>query len=91
MMTAVPTWRNAAKNAASRALFAKVMDRCYEHGWASYRTSPAFQDKLVGMYSFNNNALLHFQEKLKDSIDPNGIMAPGRYGIWPPSMRRNRA
>jgi len=90
MATLVPTWRDAQKNARSRELFAKVMDRCAEHGWGCYRTSPAFQDRLISKYSFNNNALLRFQEKLKDSIDPNGIMAPGRYGVWPAKMR-NRA
>jgi hypothetical protein len=80
-----------AKNARSRELFAKVMDRCAEHGWVSYRTNPACQDLLVSKYSFNNNSLLRFQEKMKDSIDPNGIIAPGRYGIWPAKMRKNRA
>jgi 4-cresol dehydrogenase (hydroxylating) len=91
MATIVQTWRDPAKNARSRELFAKVMDRCAEHGWGCYRTSPAFQDRLVSKYSFNNNALLHFQEKLKDGIDPNGILSPGRYGIWPAKMRNKRA
>ena len=91
MATAVPTWRDPVKNARSRELFAKIMDRCAEHGFAGYRTSPAFQDRLIGKYSFNNNALLRFQEKLKDGIDPNGIIAPGRYGIWPAKMRKGRA
>ncbi len=91
MATLVPTYRDAAKNARSRELFAKIMDRCAEHGWASYRTSPAFQDRLVSKYSFNNHSLLRFQEKLKDGIDPNGIIAPGRYGIWPAKMRKDRA
>jgi (+)-pinoresinol hydroxylase len=89
--TTVPTWRDPAKNARSRRLFEVVMDRCAEHGWASYRTNPAFQDRLISKYSFNNNSLLRFQEKLKDGIDPNGIIAPGRYGIWPAKMRKNRA
>ena len=91
MATLVPTYRDAAKNARSRELFAKILDRCAERGWASYRTSPAFQDRLVSKYSFNNGALLRFQEKLKDGIDPNGIIAPGRYGIWPAKMRGSRA
>jgi len=91
MATLVPTWRDPARNARSRALFGRILDRCAERGWASYRTSPAFQDRLASKYSFNNNALLHFQEKLKDSIDPNGIMAPGRYGVWPAKMRGNHA
>ena len=66
------------------------MERCAEHGWVGYRTNPAFQDLLISKYSFNNHALLRFQEKLKDAVDPNGIMAPGRYGLWPPAMRKGR-
>ena len=91
MPAVVQTWRDPAKNARSRELFGRIMDRCAERGWGCYRTSPAFQDRLVSKYSFNNGALLRFQEKLKDSIDPNGILSPGRYGIWPAGMRRNRA
>lgn len=60
--TTVPTWRDPAKNARSRALFQKVMDRCAEHGWVSYRTNAAFQDLLIIKYSLNNNSLLRFQE-----------------------------
>jgi (+)-pinoresinol hydroxylase len=89
--TLVPTWRDAAKNARSRELFGRLVDRCGERGWGSYRTSPAFQERVVSKYSYNNSALLRFQEKLKDGIDPNGILSPGRYGIWPANMRRNRA
>ena len=89
--TIVPTWRDPAKNARSRELFGRIVDRCAEHGWGSYRTSPAFQERVVSKYSFNHNALLKFQEKLKDGIDPNGILSPGRYGIWPANTRRSRA
>lgn len=87
----VPTFRDARRNAASRAIYSDLIDRCAENGWGAYRTSPAYQEQLVDKYSYNNHALLRFQEKLKDSIDPNGIMSPGRYGIWPAKMRNNRA
>ena len=87
----VPTWRDPEKNRQSRELFSRIIDRCSEHGWGDYRTAPAFQDQLVGTFSFNNNSLLRFQEKLKDSIDPNGIISPGRYGIWPANARDRRA
>jgi (+)-pinoresinol hydroxylase len=88
--TVVPTWRDPAKNASSRALFSRIIDRVAEHNWGTYRTSPAFQAQAVSKFSFNNSSLLRFQEKLKDSIDPNGIIAPGRYGLWPASMRKGR-
>ncbi|MFL2840570.1 MAG: FAD-binding oxidoreductase [Pseudohongiellaceae bacterium] len=86
----VPTWRDPTKNAASRALYEKCLDKIAEQGMGTYRTNLAFQDHAVSKYSFNNNALLKFQEKLKDGIDPNGIISPGRYGIWPANMRNNR-
>jgi 4-cresol dehydrogenase (hydroxylating) len=91
MATLVQTWRDPAKNARSRELFARIVDRCAEQGWGSYRTAPAFQDQVVRKYGYNNNALLKFREKLKDGIDPNGIISPGRYGIWPATMRSQRA
>lgn len=91
LATAVPTYRDATKNAKSRELFARIMDRCAERGWGGYRTNPAFQDRLISKYSYNNNALQKFRQKLKDSIDPNGIMAPGRYSLWPARLRSNRA
>jgi 4-cresol dehydrogenase (hydroxylating) len=41
----------------------------------------------AAQYSFNNNVLMRFREALKDAADPNGILAPGRYGLWPKSLR----
>ncbi len=90
-VTGVDTWRDPVKNARSRELFARIVERCAENGFGTYRTNPTFQDQVIGTYSFNDNALLKFKEKLKDSIDPNGIISPGRYGIWPANMRNNRA
>ena len=90
MPTLLPSWRNAAKNERSRNLYMHILDKAAENGWATYRTAPAFQDHAISKYSFNDSALLRFQEKLKDSIDPNGIISPGRYGIWPANMRNNR-
>jgi 4-cresol dehydrogenase (hydroxylating) len=62
-----------------------------EHGWAEYRAAPYFQDVVADVYSFNNYALRRFNEALKDAVDPNGILAPGRGGIWPKHLRKVRA
>lgn len=59
-----------------------------EHGYGEYRTAPLFQDQVMSTYSFNNNMLRRFCETLKDAVDPNGIISPGRGGFWPRTMRK---
>jgi 4-cresol dehydrogenase (hydroxylating) len=61
-----------------------------EHGWGEYRTPPVFQDDVIAQYSFNDHALLRLNERLKDALDPNGILSAGRYGIWPKRLRKAR-
>ncbi len=90
--TGVDNYRDdPAKNAKATALFADYIKNLAEAGFGEYRTNPAMQDHLVAQYSYGNHSLLRFQERLKDAADPNGIMAPGRYGIWPKHLRKGRA
>jgi 4-cresol dehydrogenase (hydroxylating) len=58
-----------------------------DNGWAEYRTHIAFMDKVAESYSFNDHAMRRFQQTLKDAVDPNGILAPGKSGIWPRRLR----
>lgn len=78
------------RNAKVREQYVKLVEIAAKHGWTEYRTGPAFQDVVAKTYSFNNNALLRFQTALKDAIDPEGIIAPGRGGIWPKRYREDR-
>jgi 4-cresol dehydrogenase (hydroxylating) len=59
-------------------------------GYGDYRAPPILQDDVAEQYSFNNHALRRFNEALKDAIDPNGILSPGRGGIWPKAHRSRR-
>lgn len=61
-----------------------------ENGWSEYRTAPAFMDPVMNELSFNDHALRRFHETLKDALDPNGVLAPGKSGIWP-RLYRNQA
>lgn len=79
-----------AVNKNSRALFRELIKRCADHGWGEYRTATAYQDDVAERYSFNNHALRRFNESIKDAVDPNGIISPGRYGIWPKHLREKR-
>ncbi|WLH14790.1 FAD-binding oxidoreductase [Pseudomonas hefeiensis] len=75
------------QNQQVRQAFEHLIKVGAEHGWAEYRTAPIFQDLVASTYSYNNNALLRFNETLKDALDPKGILSPGRGGIWPKHLR----
>ena len=76
-----------AHNARTHAAMKKAVAVAAEHGWGDYRAAPIYQDDVAGTYSFNNHALRRFHEQLKDAIDPEGIIAPGRGGVWPRRFR----
>lgn len=70
-----------------RKAYRKMIEVAAENGWGDYRAAPTFQDDVYNVYSFNNHILKRFTQELKDAIDPNGIIAPGRGGIWPKHLR----
>jgi 4-cresol dehydrogenase (hydroxylating) len=59
-------------------------------GYGDYRAPPMLQDDVSDQYSFNNHVLRRFMEQLKDAADPNGILSPGRAGVWPAAFRSLR-
>ncbi|KAI1760584.1 vanillyl alcohol oxidase [Hypoxylon sp. FL1150] len=68
-------------------LMREMIDECAAKGFGEYRTHLLFADQVAGTYNWNNSALMRFNETIKDVLDPNGILAPGRNGIWPKRFR----
>ena len=58
-----------------------------ERGYGEFRAHLHHMDEIAGQYSFNDHAYLRFVEKIKDAVDPDGILSPGKQGIWPRSLR----
>jgi len=56
-------------------------------GYGEYRAHLDFMDLAADQYSWGDHAYRRFCETLKDALDPAGILAPGKSGIWPRSMR----
>jgi FAD/FMN-containing dehydrogenase len=83
----LPVTRSPIVNAKIRDIIRELIVTSAERGWGEYRTAPAFYDLVMGVYSFNDHALREFLETIKDAVDPNGIMSPGRYAIRPRHLR----
>ena len=83
-----PVGKDKVMNAKMRAAFEKWVQLCGERGWGEYRTPAVFQDAVAREYSYNNGSLTRMRETIKDAVDPNGILSPGRYGVWPKHLRK---
>lgn len=81
---------DADANRAGIDLLKYLIEVAAENGWGEFRAAPVLQDFISDLYSFNDHSLRRFTESLKDAADPNGIMAAGRYGIWPKHLREAR-
>ena len=88
LLFGLPMSRDKAQNKQSREIFERLVEVSAANGWAEYRTHIAFMDKVADMYTFNDHAMRRFHETLKDAVDPNGILSPGKSGIWPSGLRR---
>jgi 4-cresol dehydrogenase (hydroxylating) len=56
-------------------------------GYGEYRTHNALMDDVMATFSWGDGALLKFHERIKDALDPNGIIGPGKSGVWPARFR----
>ena len=89
LISSFPTMRDDAEaNRKSREGYLRAVELAAERGFGQYRVHAAFMDRAAATYSWNDAALTRFHERLKDAVDPNGVLAAGRYGIWPKHLRK---
>ncbi len=91
LLFGLPISHDPKANQKLRADIKHLVKVAAENGWGEYRTPTAFMDDVMDAFSFNNHALRRFHESIKDAVDPNGILAPGKSGIWPRRFRGKQA
>jgi len=81
---------DAAMTRHARDLMDVLVDDAAKDGYGEYRAHVTYMDRIANTYDFNHHALWRLNETLKDALDPNGILAPGKSGIWPKALRGKR-
>ncbi|KUJ22771.1 putative D-lactate dehydrogenase [Mollisia scopiformis] len=79
---------SAASKAAAHNLIKTLIKDCAAHGWGEYRTHLALMDQIAGTYDWNGGASMRFNERVKEALDPRGVLMPGKNGIWPGRYER---
>jgi len=65
----------------------QLINEAAADGYGEYRTHNALMDDVMATFNWGDGALLSFHEQIKDVLDPNGIIAPGKSGVWPKRYR----
>ncbi|CZR63014.1 related to 4-cresol dehydrogenase flavoprotein subunit [Phialocephala subalpina] len=65
---------------AISTILAELYAEGKKRGYSTYRTHINYMDLNAESYDFNDHAYRRFVEKLKDAVDPNGILSPGKQG-----------
>jgi 4-cresol dehydrogenase (hydroxylating) flavoprotein subunit len=81
---------NAEMKQRVHGLFEALVRDAQALGYAEYRTHLSYMDEVAATFDFNQHALRKLNERVKDALDPNGVLAPGRNGIWPSAYRQQR-
>lgn len=75
---------NDREQAARACDTAKVLAaRAAARGWYEYRAHPSLIDDVVKNFDFGDHSLYRTYGRIKDALDPAGILSPGNHGIWP--------
>lgn len=82
--------KNEEQKKKAHWLIKTLIDDFAKQGWGEHRTHLAVMDQIIDTYSFNNSISRRFNEQIKNAVDPNGIIAPGKSGIWPKQYQRSQ-
>jgi FAD/FMN-containing dehydrogenase len=78
---------NEAQVRAAYDLYPRLVRAAADAGYGLYRAHIAFMDAVAETYGWGGGALRRVNDRLKDALGPNGILSPGKQGIWGSAAR----
>jgi FAD/FMN-containing dehydrogenase len=88
--TSIFDTRDEAATRAAYDAYASMAVELARAGFPVYRTNIQHMDLIAGLFDWGDHVQRRLNEQLKDLLDPNGILSPGKQGVWPASMRPAR-
>ncbi|AKJ11328.1 hypothetical protein ABB07_15215 [Streptomyces incarnatus] len=73
--------------AGALALARRLVTRAAADGLGVRQAHPALMDEVAAAYAEHDHALRRLGERVKDTLDPAGVLAPGSHGLWPRRYR----
>ena len=68
-------------------LFVKLVHLVRRHEYSEYQAHIDYMDLVADQYDFNGCSPCRLNERIKDTLNLNGILSPGKQGIWPGRSR----
>ncbi|KAL8296509.1 hypothetical protein RB597_005881 [Gaeumannomyces tritici] len=81
---------NADMRRRAQWLVRTMTKDCADNGWGEFRTHISLMGQVAMTYDFDDNALMRLNEIIKNALDPKGILAPGKSGIWPKNYDKSK-
>ena len=66
-----------------KLLFHALVKEARNQGYSEYRAHLDFMDLVAEQYDYRDGAMMQLNNRIKDCLDPKGILSPGKQGIWP--------
>ncbi|KAJ1329849.1 4-cresol dehydrogenase (hydroxylating) flavoprotein subunit [Microdochium nivale] len=64
-------------------LYYALHEEAKAKGYGMFRGNIQHMDEIASLNDFNNHAYMRLIQKIKNAVDPNGVLSPGKQGIWP--------
>jgi 4-cresol dehydrogenase (hydroxylating) len=64
-----------------------LVEDAHKRHLGGYRAHISEMDFVAAQFDFNDRAAMRVYERLKDALDPGGVLSPGKQGIWPKALR----